>query len=207
MPVKNIGGQYHDYKVAADPGPVYTFTEYERQKKAMRFVADNLFDTPEWLNEKEIFSRLPYSFGQELSNLQRQGIDALITRRRMSVLMDTKLDSKGKAYSLEEMLGDMDKAIFRELYEGRNVDFYRRNLQKIYVGRLIQQAFAKEEPGLIEPMSYKFYLSDMQGILRYSLKEQQKLFKRALQRPGIDMSTKIHLQELSDKIEREFEIK
>lgn len=202
--IKNIGGIYNTYKIAADAGPVYAYVEYDKQKRAMHFLSENLFTTPEWLNNREIFERLPYSFGVELGNLQQDAIEALITRRRMTSLMNTRLESKTKAYSLEEMLGDMDRAIFTELYQGRNVDFYRRNLQRIYVARLMQQAFATENIGEIQMGSYKFFLSDMQGILHQTLRDQQALLKSAQLRSGIDKATKLHLKELYDKIEQKF---
>ncbi|NIG57536.1 zinc-dependent metalloprotease [Chitinophaga sp. Cy-1792] len=205
--MKNVGGIYHELKLSTDAGPVYTYVEYDKQKRAVKFLSDNLFTTPEWLNNREIFTRLPYSFGEEFGKLQQDALEVLITRRRMSVLMNTKLESKEKAYSLDEMFSDLDRYIFTELYSGKNVDFYRRNLQKAYVSRLIQQAFAQENPGEIAVMSYKFYMSDMQGIMRDELKKLQQLCKKALANPATDKDTKIHCQELVAKIDLNFKNK
>jgi hypothetical protein len=201
--IKNIGGVENTYKIASVPGPVYVPTAYDRQKKAMQFLDDQLFNTPLWLNEKNILSKLPNSFGVELSNIQKNTLDALITRRRMNNLLNTQYESKVKAYTLNEMFKDMDHDILTELYAGKNVDFYRRNLQKIYVNRLIEEGFATDNPNDIV-YGYHHYLSDIQGILKNTLKEQEKLFKKALQNPNLDQMTKIHLRELDEKITSRF---
>jgi hypothetical protein len=159
--IKNIGGVENTYKIASVPGPVYVPTAYDRQKKAMQFLDDQLFNTPLWLNEKNILSKLPNSFGVELSNIQKNTLDALITRRRMNNLLNTQYESKVKAYTLNEMFKDMDHDILTELYAGKNVDFYRRNLQKIYVNRLIEEGFATDNPNDIV-YGYHHYLSDIQ---------------------------------------------
>ncbi|MCK7553723.1 zinc-dependent metalloprotease [Chitinophaga sedimenti] len=101
---KNIGGIYDTYKVAADAGPVFVPVEYEKQKRAMKFMTDYFFKTPEWLNSRDIFERLPYSFGMEFAKVQEEGIDMLVSRRRMSHLMDPAYDKKAKQYKLEEFL-------------------------------------------------------------------------------------------------------
>jgi hypothetical protein len=131
-------------------------------------------------------------------------VDALLTRRRMSHLMEPSYDPKAKTYTLDNLFSDLDQAIFTELYSGKKVDFYRRNLQKLYVMRLIQQSFTQDDKGMITPGAYKLGGSDMQGLIRNALRGHQQLFKRALQSPSIDKLTRIHLQEMNDSIEKKF---
>lgn len=205
--LKNIGGQYNNYILSNDPRPVYVPVEYDKQKRAMKFLSEHLFTTPQWLNNKKIFEKIPYSFGMEFGNMQLDAINALIGRRRMSQLMNAKYESNVKAYTLEEMFDDLNKSIFAEIYAGKNVDFYRRNLQKIYVYRLMEQAFWKDEANVLAPGSYQPFFSDMQGVMRFALKEQMSLLKKAAANPGLDKMNRIHAQELHDKIKKAFEAK
>lgn len=205
--MKNIGGSYANYVLSNDPRPLNVPVEYDRQKRAMKFLSDNLFTTPEWLNNKKVFEKIPFSFGVEFGNMQLDGINALISRRRMSQLMNAKYESNVKAYTLEEMFNDLNKSIFSELYAGKNVDFYRRNMQKIYVYRIMEQAFWKDEANVLAPGSYQSFFSDMQGVMKFTLKEQMSLLKKAMANPALDKMTRIHVTELHDKIKNAFEAK
>jgi hypothetical protein len=100
-----------------------------------------------------------------------------------------------KAYTLSELLSDLDHGIFKKLEAGKNVDHYRRNLQRTYVNRLLEEIFAPDDSN---------NLSEMQGILRNTLKEDQKLFKKAMQNPNIDHIIKIHVQEMNERITSRF---
>ena len=201
--LKNIGGVYHEVRIGATVGPQYEPVPYDKQKRAMAFISKELFKTPEWLNETTVYDKILYSFGIEIGKVQRNIIDGIIRRSRMSTLLNSEYESDIKAYTLTEMLDDMDKAILTELYEKENIDFYRRNLQKIYVNRLLQQTTMEDKPGLITgPYEYPYYLSDMQTLLRRHLIEQKTLFEKAARRSGINEETKIHLKDIAAKISR-----
>lgn len=199
--MKNIGGIYHNDTRGADKLPTYAPTEYDKQKRAVAFLGKQVFTTPTWLDNKDIFNRLPYSFGIELNNLQKNVIAALITRTRMSTLLNNQYESNKKGYHLNELFIDLDHSIFSELYKGTNVDFYKRNLQKMYVFRLIEQAYSGENSGLLEgPSTYPHYLSDIQGVIYAELRSQKRLIDKNLHNSKLDSATKIHLLELSRRI-------
>jgi len=42
-----------------------------------------------------------------------------------------------KAYTVTEMLHDLQSGIFSELATGKPIDVYRRNLQKAYVNKIV----------------------------------------------------------------------
>jgi hypothetical protein len=54
----NIGGVYEDYKTYDQEGAVYTHVPAEHQKKCMDFIQEQLFATPEWMLDKEIFNKI-----------------------------------------------------------------------------------------------------------------------------------------------------
>ncbi|HXB09037.1 MAG TPA: zinc-dependent metalloprotease [Puia sp.] len=209
--VKNVGTFYKDEKLVGQAGPLEAPAPYEVHKSAMRFLSEQVFRTPLWLNNDDILNKLPaISFGIELNNIQKDVIESLIARGRMSRLLWWEESATGrptpqKIYTLAEFLDDLNKGIFTELYEGKNIDAYRRNLQKTYVGRLIQQAFDKPDFSMVEPMmTYHIYQTDIPALLKDALRQQQALMRKALAGPGLDKMTRLHLQELNSLIEGQF---
>jgi hypothetical protein len=205
--IKNIGGVYHTPKVGAQPGPVEEIVPKARQLEAMAFLKKEFFTTPLWLNEKSLIERCQVNFAQELSSLQISGIGTLVSRMRMSKLLAAEIEEGKKAYGLQEFFTDLDNAIYTELYQGRNVDVYRRNLQQTYLNRMLEQAFAPDDQYHILIGAFHPTFSDLQGVLRDELLKQQALIKKNLQRPGLDNMTRIHLREMNDKIVRKFAIR
>ena len=94
----------------------------------------------------------------------------------MSSLLNDQYESNKKGYHLNELFMDLDHSIFSELYKGTNIDFYKRNLQKMYVFRLIEQAYSGENAGLLEgPFVYPHYLSDIQGVIYSALRPCERV--------------------------------
>ncbi|GGH64908.1 hypothetical protein HNQ91_002196 [Filimonas zeae] len=210
--VKNIGGVNHTPKVAGQPGPVFEVAPYEKSKNAVRFLNEQVFATPLWLKNDDILNRLheynaPVSFGIELSTIQREIIEALNTRFRYSSLWWQEQNANGKkVYTLTEMLSDFRKGIFKELYEGKNVDSYRRNLQKIYVGRFMHQVFVAGDPfsTIVPGTTYRISQSDIMSLLKDEMRQIQQLLKTGMQRPGTDKFTRLHCQDLINWIDAGF---
>jgi hypothetical protein len=203
--LKNIGTIYHTEKIVPESGAEDVMAPYAVHKAAVKFVIDQVFKTPMWLNNEEVLTKLPMiSFGIELNNIQREAIDVLIVRNRLSRLLWAEYGntSGSKVYTVGEFLDDLNKGIFTELYEGRNVDAYRRNLQKAYVARLIRQAFDKPDVDALLPyLTFHIYQTDIPGLLKDALRQEQVLFKKALANPGLDKMTRLHLRELNTLID------
>src|SRR5690606_30618758 len=51
----NIGGVYENFKTPEQQGPVYTHVDREHQKNCMAFLQEQLFETPTWLIDRELF--------------------------------------------------------------------------------------------------------------------------------------------------------
>lgn len=211
--LKNIGGAYRTDKVGGQPGPVFELVPYTIQKNAVRFVNEQLFTTPLWLKNDDILSKveemhMPVMFGVELSKLQRDAIDNIITRNRLSRLWwDEQANPGKKVYTVTDLLNDLNKGIFTELYAGKNVDSYRRNMQKIYVGRLIQQVFVAGDPlSTIQMGSYYISQTDIMFLMKEAMRQQQQLCRKALQSGSLDKPTRMHLQDLIARIDAGFKM-
>lgn len=207
--LKSIGGIYNNVKIAGDPGPVYVSVEPTRQKAAVEFLNKHVFTTPMWLNESSITDRLPMNFAIELASLNIEAINAVINRDRMSRLMNQEIKlGANKTYTLQEMLTDLNKGIMTELYAGKNVDVYRRNLQKTYLYRLLEEAFIPDDPSVIlGDYSFHMYLSDLPGIIKDNIRQIQQLCKKGVQNLALNKETRLHLKEMDATITRKFEQK
>ncbi|EDM36007.1 hypothetical protein PBAL39_23407 [Pedobacter sp. BAL39] len=202
---KNIGGNYHTPRVNGEAGLISEPAPYAKQKSAVQFLNDQIFSTPSWLNKKDMLSKINVNFPFELNALQQTSIDAVITRNRLSRMLTSEHTDPGKIYTVSELFNDLNKGIFKEIYAGKNVDFYRRNMQKLYVYRLLVQGFYTNDMSSITgPNTYHFTVTDLNSIIREQLRIQQSLFKQALKRPGLDKWTKIHLKEMDMMISQKF---
>jgi len=202
----NIGSIYTDDKVAAEPGAVYSYAPYRKQKDAVKFVNEQLFKTPYWLNNKDIMNKLPVSFGVTLGEIHRDAVTNLLNKSKLSRLWTAEQTYTGKTYTVTEYLSDLNKGVFTELYSRRSVDFYRRNLQKTYVYRLMEQAYAPADPyTILGNVTYHFYATDLPAVLKNELREEQQLFKKTLASGSVDKITRLHLQDLINRIESAFQ--
>ncbi len=205
--LKNVGGMNNDYKLATEKGAIYSPTPYAKQKAALKFIGDNLFTTPTWLNNPDIMNKFKSSFAVALGDLDRTFINSLVSKTRMSVMWSAEHDgrSTAKIYTVDNMLNDMDASIFSEAHKGTKVDFYKRNLQNLYVYRLLEEAFAVADPNVIlGDITYHFYASDLPTLLKERLRSQVLMLRKAANTGGADKITKLHYRNLADIIERSF---
>jgi hypothetical protein len=199
--MKNIGGIYHDVKLSTEAGPAYVVEDYSRQKEAVAFICKEVLTTPMWLNERSVVERLPMNFTIELSSLQVELINGLINRDRLSRIVNQEVDAKGKVYTIQEYMTDLNKGILTEIYAGKNIDIYRRDLQKIYVNRLLEEAtVAPDAYTILGDYSFHMYISDLPEIMKDNLHQLQLLCKKGMQNPALNKQTKLHLKELDEKI-------
>ncbi|WP_246001696.1 zinc-dependent metalloprotease [Mucilaginibacter gracilis] len=201
---KNVAGVYHTPKVNGEVGATYETVPYAVQKNAVKFLNDQVFTTPMWLYNERLAKKFNVNLGYEFGNIQQENINALITRARLSRLLTQQQETTTRTYTITDLLSDLDHGIFAEIYAGKNVDFYRRNMQKYYVYRLLVQAFLENEMNTIMPEVYHFTVTDVNAILRDELKKQQALFKREARNPALNKITRLHLNEIDELIQRRF---
>jgi hypothetical protein len=205
--IRNIGGEYHNEKIGSQEGPVYQPVEYKRQKEAMAFLDREVFTTPEWLNEPSLMEKIPDKFGIDLMDIHKGALHGILQRLRLTSMLAAQYDRKttAKTYTVEELLQDLDKSIFKELYAGKSVSFYKRNLQKVYVNRLLDMVYPNDDmdqmfSGLNQ--IYSYYLTDLGDVLKSALVKEQQLIAKYQADPRLDKETQRHLKELSYKIKK-----
>lgn len=144
--VTNVGGVYETRKTADQEGVVYKPVPEEMQKKAMDFLLTHAFTTPHWLLNQEILNRIEATGAIErIQELQTRSLNYLLDEERLKRMISNEQENGNEAYTVLEMLNELQEGIFSELYNGKEVDAYRRNLQRSYVDRAIGYISKLEE--------------------------------------------------------------
>lgn len=212
--IKNIGGIYETPKTIEQPGNVYAPVQVSLQKDAMAFLDKYVFTTPLWLYNKEIYEKTGISFTSNI--IERQGgvINTLIGEYRLTRMIEAEAQYGSKnVYTIKQLLKDLDHSILKEFYINTSVDIFRRNLQKIYIDRLLAIAYPpanrllfgasdapNNAPGSVmkqEALPAKY--SDMASVVKAELNDDLMLFEK-VSAIATDSDTKDHLKDLIGRI-------
>jgi hypothetical protein len=136
--MSNIGGIYETPKSPAQSGPVFEMVPVETQKQALAFLNANIFTTPLWLVDTAVLARVGESPTQTVLESQEMVLNHLLGTGTMSKLSVSQAMYGDRAYRLIDYFDDLDKMMWTELKKGSPIDIYRRNLQRVYIDRLIE---------------------------------------------------------------------
>ncbi|MEL7270573.1 MAG: zinc-dependent metalloprotease [Bacteroidota bacterium] len=203
----NIGGVYENYKTADQSGAVYTHVSREHQKNCMKFMQEELFKTPEWLIDEDIFGKIEYSGSVErIRSVQIRYLNNILHLGKMARIIENESLNGSEAYGLVEMMTDLRTGIWSELRSRRPIDTYRRNLQKAYIERLDYLMTAGPQKKLSSFGGYRKSTvvntaqSDIRSLARAELNNTARQIRTSL--PGIqDKMTRYHLQDVQQRIE------
>jgi hypothetical protein len=130
---KYVGGIMETPKTVEEKGAVYEVVPKLKQREAVEFLNKQLFSTPEWLLNDDIFNRTGINALTTVGGLQDQALNRLLSSRTLSKLIDADAVKPGVAYSITDLFADLKKGVWSELATKTKIDVYRRNLQKSYV--------------------------------------------------------------------------
>jgi len=203
----NIGGVVETYKTYDQEGAVYEPVVSEKQKRAMKFLQDNLFETPEWLLGENISNRIEFDGSIErISDYQARTLNNLLDFGRMARLIENEELHGENSYGLLSMMTDLRTGIFSEVNSRKSIDLYRRNLQRAYLERM---EFLMTNQQKAIPAKYRNYVtrsninvkrSDIGAIVRAELEELQQSLKN-VQNRFPDKMSRIHAKDLIERIE------
>lgn len=135
--VTNIGGVYEQYKTTDQDGVTYTPTSKAEQVRSMKFLNENVFTTPDWLLQKEILNNIePSGAVSSIGSLQARILSNVLRKDRLERMINDEALNGATAYSMTQMLSDLRKGIWSELSGSKDIDVFRRNLQRSHVERL-----------------------------------------------------------------------
>jgi hypothetical protein len=135
--ITNVGGVQEIYRTYDENSVVYTHTDKEKQKSAVKFLNDELFMTPVWLGDKEVLRRIEETgFAERVHSMQERTLSQLFSKERIQRMQENELQNGKIAYTLTEMAGQLTDYIFSEVIRKKPVDLYRRSLQRTYLEQL-----------------------------------------------------------------------
>ena len=185
----NIGGRFVTYKSIEQAGPVYEPVPKERQKSALNFLNENLFQKPTWIIDQPYIFNLTDSPDSYLYTLVDNVVSAgnLLNVQKLSRMAQfAQVDASN--YGPEEYLADLTGMIFSELYKGKTTDIYRRYLQRRFVSSAISVVTARTSEG-----------TDGRALIMDTLRDIQN---KAAKAKSSDKATQAHWQDIANTIEK-----
>jgi hypothetical protein len=203
--LKNVGGVYETLHSVEQPGDVYQPAPKALQQQAVAFFNTQLFATPHWLVDTGILNKISSPNAIDpISSAQISVLGSLLSSSRLNSLLQAA-DRFGdeKVYTVEDLLDDLHKGIWKELDTHRPTEVYRRNLQKSYVESLISMinpaAPPSGFPGLIIFFGPSTKNTDLPSIAKAELSGLRSRILAAIP-VTTDRLTRYHLQDLADRI-------
>jgi len=206
---KNIGGIYENPKTVEQTGSVYERTPAATQKEAMTFLDQQLFKTPIWLVSKPILDNIDENGLEVIGKLQNTTLTRLVSTNTLTKLISAEATDGDGAYKITDLFSDLNGAIFTELKTNQTIDVYRRNLQKIYVDKLISIVkpaasssgitIVSGRGGVMTQGGISASQSDVLSVVKGQLKELDTLIKSSAN--AATGLSKYHLQDLADRID------
>ena len=129
-----IGGVYEWRRTHDEDKAVYEHISREKQQEALEFLNKNVFQTPDWLIDKNILMRIEEGGSMNrIRAFQDRALSFLYFPSRLNRLIENETLNGASAFTIGELFTQSREAIFAELNNGDDVDTYRRNLQRAYV--------------------------------------------------------------------------
>ncbi len=203
----NIGGVYEIYKTYDQEGAVYTHVDKNKQKEALQFIQKQLFETPTWLIDTNIFNKIESAGNVErIRSYQTNTLNNILDFGRMARMTENETINGTNAYPLLTMMQDLRTGIWSELNSGKTTDIYRRNLQRAYIDRMAY-LMTENQPEL--PAAFRRFISrtnvnvsqsDIRAVARAELKSLESSIRSGLGRTN-DRMSRIHLQDALERID------
>lgn len=185
----NIGGRFiTNHSIEQTDLVKYAPVPKARQKAALDFLNEQLFQKPAWLVDVPYIFDLtdrPDNYLYTLVNNVVSASNLLDINKLVRLQQFAEYDASN--YRPEEYLSDLQAMIFSELGKGGKVDSYRRYLQRRYVTAAISSAGSDAARS-----------SDGRNLLVASLMDIQK---RAAKAKSSDAATQAHWKALAQQIE------
>ena len=199
----NIGGIYEYNKTADQKGAVYTHVEKSKQRDALKFLNEELFATPTWMLDKNIFSKIESSGAVErIRSMQVRTLNNVLSASRLARMIENETLNGANAYTLATMFYDLRQGIWSELYNGRTIDTYRRNLQKAHIEHLdFLLNTAQNQRGRFGRPSVNVSQSDIKSFARGELNRLKRDVSAAASKAS-NTTSRYHLQDVLARIDK-----
>jgi hypothetical protein len=203
----NVGGVVENRTLGGRGTETFTRVPKETQQKAVKFLNDNAFTTPTKVLNPTIVNRFRYTgVASEVGGQQKSLMQSLLSSGRIRRLMDEELLQNGNAYTVTDLVNDVQNGIFSELTASNpKVDVLRRNLQRSYLEHLKSELVPADKSGGGPAGGPIFFGgdaggSDFRAVARVALRRLHSQIQTAVPRAG-DGITAAHLQDCEREID------
>ncbi len=191
----NIGGVYEFNKKPIESGVIYEPVSKAKQQESLQWLLKNVFETQDWLMDKNILANSAESgYTSNMLNLQTRQLNGLLNESRLKRMLDAEV-IQTNFYAVIDLFKDLKNGIFSEANQPKNVDLYRRNLQKAFI----------EKMGILLT-DKNLQNTDVPSIIRgelQTLNSQLTIAKNG----NVNKISKYHFADCSEKIKRILEPK
>jgi hypothetical protein len=201
-----VGAFDSQTKYVGQEGRLFTPVARQRQQLAMKFLAENAFETPRWAIDPEILRRIePTGVLNRIRNAQSSVLSNLLSSPRFARLVEQQAVDGTSAYAPADFLAAARRAVWRELEADHvRIDAYRRNLQRAW----LDLANTKVNSNPVIPVGLPPELAgqiggsgDEKPFYRAELRTVSAQISGALAKTA-DRETRAHLQGVRDQITR-----
>lgn len=185
--ISNIGGVQEIFKTHDQGDQTYQANTKAKQKEALQFINQQLFQTPNWLIDQNILRRFESNgHVDRIQNLHKYAINSLFSKNRMKRLADNEALLGASTYTLTDLFSDSENMVFSK----KSPDVYQRGLQRSFVEKLLT---------MVDEDSSS--LSDAVSLARQSLVSIANSSKK-LKKSGHKVH-KAHFEDLNQRILKE----
>ena len=156
-----------------------------------------------FIYHKDILNKIEFAgITNRVRSTQSRTLNSLLDFGKMARLIENEAINGRNAYSLIEMMTDLRKGIFKEIYNNKIIDVYRRNLQLAYLDRIsyLMNNEQSSIPSLARGRvtSVKVSQSDIRTVAANQLVELRTDLKKHKKKS--DKMTSMHVEMLKNKI-------
>lgn len=188
----NIGGVIEINTTQDQDKATYTHVDKQKQKRALDFLRQHVFHTPSWIINEDLARRFEEDgIVDRIKNIQSGALTTLFNTDRLNRMSENESLHGTKAYSVFELFDDTRKMI---MDDDTGADIYKRNLQRLYVDKLIELSKVEDK---------KAHISDIKSGARGTLYTIYNKLKN-----GEDMKTmsRMHQLDLRHRINEELDL-
>jgi hypothetical protein len=200
-----VGGVYEQYAKPNQNISSYNPVPKASQQAAVNWIIVNAFSNVDWLINKEVVTHQMAGYTDRIRSLQVSPLNRMLSLETFARLDNSGLNTPNN-YKTIDLFQDLRGGIWSEIAAGKNIDRYRRNLQKAYIERL-KALMTDQAPAPAAPASsygppretYPVAQSDVRSIVRGELKALQASLAAAKGKYA-DKEVRYHLEDCLERV-------
>jgi hypothetical protein len=209
--VKRVGGVNEQRSLGGRGDLTFQRVPKYQQKEAVLFLLDHAFTPPKRMLNPAIISQFRHSgVANDVLAMQKTLLQSLLTSARMNRLFDAEVLDPNDAYTVVELVGDLQGGLWSELTaEHPKIEPMRRELQRDYLD-ILKKEFDKTAPaaagagapgaGPVGKKDQGDRVSELRSVARSSLRELSRKIAAAIPKVT-DVATLAHLEDVQSEIE------